>query len=105
MIDLRAARADPDAFRAALARKGAADAFDRLLAADERWRAVLPKVDELRGRQKLRGKPTPEQLEELAQVKEELRAAEEEQRPVADPSVDPEAQLVRSLLDLFETRD
>jgi seryl-tRNA synthetase len=77
VIDLRAARADPASFRAALARKGAAEAFDSLLAVDERWRALLPKVDELRGRQKLKGKPTPEQLEELARVKEELRAAEE----------------------------
>jgi seryl-tRNA synthetase len=78
VIDLRAARAEPDSFRTALARKGAADAFDELLAADERWRALLPRVDELRGRQKLKGKPTPEQLEELARLKDELRAAEEE---------------------------
>ncbi len=35
MIDLKAARSDPDGFRAALARKGAAAAFDALLAADE----------------------------------------------------------------------
>ena len=67
MIDLRAARNDPDAFRAALARKGAAEAFDALLAADERWRALVPRVDELRGKTKLKGKPTPEQLEELQQ--------------------------------------
>ena len=37
MIDLKAARNDPDAHRAALARKGAAEAFDTLLEADERW--------------------------------------------------------------------
>ncbi|HEY7693278.1 MAG TPA: serine--tRNA ligase [Gaiellaceae bacterium] len=78
MIDLRAARNDPDAFRAAVARKGAAEAFDALLAADERWRGLVPRVDELRGRLKLKGKPTPEQLEELNRTKEELRAAEEE---------------------------
>ncbi|HZO61359.1 MAG TPA: serine--tRNA ligase [Gaiellaceae bacterium] len=78
MIDLRAARSDPDGFRAAVARKGAAEAFDALLAADERWRALVPRVDELRGRLKLKGKPTPEQLEELNRVKEELRTAEEE---------------------------
>jgi seryl-tRNA synthetase len=78
MIDLRAARADPEAFRAALARKGAADAFDELLAADARWRDLVPRVDELRGRQKLSGKPAPEQVEELKRVKEELRALEEE---------------------------
>jgi seryl-tRNA synthetase len=78
MIDLKAARNDPEQFRAAVARKGAADAFDALLAADERWRALVPRADELRGRLKLKGKPTPEQLEELNRVKDELRAAEEE---------------------------
>jgi seryl-tRNA synthetase len=78
MIDLKAARADPETWRAALARKGAGEAFDELLAADERWRALVPRVDELRSRTKLKGKPTPEQLQELQQVKEELRAAEEE---------------------------
>ncbi|HZR91751.1 MAG TPA: serine--tRNA ligase [Gaiellaceae bacterium] len=78
MIDLRAARNDPAGFRAALARKGAAEAFDRLLEADARWRSVLPRVEELRSRQKLSGKPTPEQAEELRRVKEELHALEEE---------------------------
>ena len=78
VIDLRAARANPAETRAALARKGAAEAFDRLLEADERWRALVPRVDELRARTKLRGKPTAEQLEELQAVKAELKAVEEE---------------------------
>jgi seryl-tRNA synthetase len=78
VIDLKAARADPDGFRAALARKGAAESFDELLAADARWRELVPQVDELRGRQKLQGKPTPEQVEELKQVKEDLRRIEAE---------------------------
>jgi seryl-tRNA synthetase len=78
MIDLKAARNDPDGFRTALARKGAAEAFDAVLEADERWRALVPRIDELRGRTKLKGKPSPEQLAEMQQVKEELRAAEEE---------------------------
>ena len=78
MIDLKAARNDPDAYRAALARKGAGDAFDALLEADERWRALVPRIDELRGRTKVKGKPSPEQLAELQQVKEELRSAEED---------------------------
>lgn len=78
MIDLKAARADPERYRAALARKGAADAFDALLAADERWRALVPRVEELRASQKLDGKPTPEQVEQLKAVKEELRALEEQ---------------------------
>src|SRR4051794_37514511 len=68
MIDLRDARNDPDRYRAALARRGAGEAFDVLLAADERWRAVVPQVDDLRAKQKLSGKPTPEQLEQLKAV-------------------------------------
>ena len=63
--------------RAALARKGAADAFDRLLAADARWRELVPRVDELRSRTKPKGKPTPEELEELQLVKAELKEAED----------------------------
>ena len=78
MIDLRAARHEPDGFRAAVARKGAGEAFDELLAADERWRALVPRVDELRGRQKLSGKPTPEQIEELKRVKEKLQTLDAE---------------------------
>jgi len=78
VIDAKAARNDPDAYRAALARKGAAEAFDAWLAADQRWRELVPKVDDLRSRQKQQGKPTPEQVEELKQVKEELRQTEEQ---------------------------
>jgi seryl-tRNA synthetase len=78
MIDLKAARADPDALRSAVARKGAGEAFDRLLEADATWRELIPRVDELRGRQKIQGKPTPEQVEELKQVKEQLRELEQQ---------------------------
>jgi seryl-tRNA synthetase len=78
MIDIRAARADPDTWRAALARKGAAEDFDQLLEADRDRRALLPRIEELRGQQKLKGKPTPEQLEELKRVKAELQELEGE---------------------------
>jgi seryl-tRNA synthetase len=78
LIDLRAARTDPERYRAEVARKGGAEAFDELLDADARWRELVPQVDELRGRQKLKGKPTPEQVQELKQVKEDLRRLEEE---------------------------
>jgi seryl-tRNA synthetase len=78
LIDLRAARNDPERFRADVARKGAAEAFDELLEADARWRELVPRVDELRGRQKLKGRPTPEQVDELKGVKEELRRLEKE---------------------------
>ena len=78
MIDVRAARSDPEGFRAAVARKGAGEAFDELMAADTRWRELETQVTELRAKTKLKGKPTPEQLEELRGVKEELKRLEEE---------------------------
>src|SRR5512133_132639 len=76
MIDVRAARNDPERYRSALARRGAADAFDELMAADASWRELLPQVEELRGKQKLQGKPTPEQLGELKARKERLSELE-----------------------------
>jgi seryl-tRNA synthetase len=77
VIDARSARAEPDEYRRRLARKGAAEAFDAWLAADARWRELVPRVDELRSRTKVKGKPTPEQLEELRGVKEELQQVEQ----------------------------
>ena len=77
MIELRKAREQPDRLRAALARKGAADVFDELLAADGAVREVQPRVEELRASRKLKGKPTPEQLVELERTKQELHALEE----------------------------
>jgi seryl-tRNA synthetase len=78
MIDVKAARADPPGYRAALARRGYAEELDALLAADERRRGLLPRIEELRARRKVKGKPTPEELEELERVKEELQGLEAE---------------------------
>jgi seryl-tRNA synthetase len=84
MIDLKAARNDPDGFRAALARKGAAAIFDELLAADEARRSVQQQVEELRARTKLKGKPTPEQLEEMKAIKEQQQPLEAEFATLSD---------------------
>jgi seryl-tRNA synthetase len=46
--------------------------------ADRTWLALVPQVDDLRSKTKLKGKPTPEQLEELKSVKTELQRLEEE---------------------------
>jgi seryl-tRNA synthetase len=78
VIDVKAARRDPDAFRAAIARKGAADVFDELLAADARSRALETRVTDLRAKTNLKGKPTPEQLEEVTRVKAELEPLEDD---------------------------
>jgi seryl-tRNA synthetase len=80
VIDLKAARQDSDTVRAALARRGAADDFDALLAADARWRSLTERAETLRAAQKSssRGKPTPEQIEQLRQLREELDQAQDE---------------------------
>jgi seryl-tRNA synthetase len=83
LIDLRAARADPEGFRAALARKGAAEAFDELLAADERWRELETRASDLRSQTKTKGKPTPEQLEQLRELKAELQRVEADHEEAA----------------------
>jgi seryl-tRNA synthetase len=79
VIDLRAARNDPDGFRAALARKGADELFDALLEADTAWREATARRDELRARQKKLGKPsTPEEIEQAKTLKAELQAFDAE---------------------------
>src|SRR3954453_15950960 len=57
MIDVRAARNDPDRFRRARARKGAADTFDELIAVDTQWRELETRVTDLRAKRKREGKP------------------------------------------------
>ncbi len=69
MIDLKAARQDPDGFRAALARRGAGADFDRLLAADANWREHTERAEGLRAEQKRASKGKPSQ-QELAALKE-----------------------------------
>ncbi|HEX5194729.1 MAG TPA: aminoacyl--tRNA ligase-related protein, partial [Solirubrobacteraceae bacterium] len=73
MLDIRLIRSDPDAVRAALARRGAeaSGAVDRVLELDGRWRAVTTELEQVRSEQNaagkaLRGAPSPEQREQLA---------------------------------------
>jgi seryl-tRNA synthetase len=85
MIDLKAARQEPERYRTALARRGAATEFDALLAADARWRQHTERAETLRAAQKRssKGKPSPDQLAELRQLAAELAAATEEQAHAA----------------------
>jgi len=79
VIDLRAARSDSDAFRAALARRDAGELFDSLLAADARWREASTRRDDVRAEQKRLGKPsTPEAVEQAKRLKGELQALDEQ---------------------------
>jgi len=75
MLDIRLIRSDADAVRAGLARRGdvAADAIDRVLELDERWRGLTTQLEELRAEQNRfskgrRGAPTAEEREEMARL-------------------------------------
>jgi seryl-tRNA synthetase len=75
VLDIRLIRRDPDAVRAALARRSAdlATDVDRVLDLDERWRALTAQLEELRAEQNRasrgrKGAPTPEEREELGRL-------------------------------------
>jgi seryl-tRNA synthetase len=62
MLDLRSIREEPEPARAALRRRGAADALDELLRLDKRRRELLPELEEGRARRN-------RVSEEIAQLK------------------------------------
>ncbi|HKR69789.1 MAG TPA: serine--tRNA ligase [Streptosporangiaceae bacterium] len=85
MIDLKAARQNPDAFRAALARREADKDFDELLAADASWREYTERAESLRAEQKKasKGKPSPEELAALKDLSARIEAALRQQADAA----------------------
>ena len=56
MLDLKLIRRDPEGVRAALERRGAAEAIDALLEADRRWRELNTRFEELKAEQNAVGK-------------------------------------------------
>ena len=88
MLDLRAIRDDPGPAREALARRGAAEALDELIALDSRRRELLPEVEGRRARQnqaseeiavaKRAGEDTGPVIEEMKAVSAELKGMQAE---------------------------
>ena len=72
MLDLKAIRSEPERFKAALARRGAAEQVDELLALDARRRQLLPEVENAQAERKTLSK----QIGEAKQSGEEARAEE-----------------------------
>ena len=79
MLDLKEIRRDPEPVRAALARRGAAAVLDELLALDERRRALLPRLEELRAKQN----QANEKIAAAKRSGDDAAAAIEEMRGVA----------------------
>jgi len=88
VLDLRAIRDDPGPAREALARRGAAEALDELIALDSRRRELLPEVEGRRARQnqaseeiavaKRAGEDTGPVIEEMKAVSAELKGMQAE---------------------------
>jgi seryl-tRNA synthetase len=82
-------RRDPDAVRAALARRdaGAGAAVDRVLDLDRRWREIRTALEELQAEQNRasrgrKGPPTPEEREQLASLAARGRELSDEENAV-----------------------
>ena len=109
MLDLKAIRRDPDAVRAALARRrdGSDARLDEALALDARRRELLPEVEGLRARQneasqaiaraKKEGGDAADAIAEMQEVSRRAKALSEELAAV-------EAAAARRVLALSRTR-
>jgi seryl-tRNA synthetase len=88
MLDLKAIRSDPERIKAALARRGAAEQVDELLALDARRRQLLPEVENAQaerktlskqiGERKQAGEDAEELMAAVQGLKERVESAKEE---------------------------
>ncbi len=88
MLDLKAIRSDPERVKAALARRGAAEQVDELLALDARRRELLPVVENAQaerktlskqiGEKKQAGEDAEELMATVQGLKERIESAREE---------------------------
>jgi seryl-tRNA synthetase len=74
MLDLKAIRSDPERVKAALARRGAAEQVDELLALDARRRELLPEVENAQAERKALSKQIGER-KQAGEDAEELMAS------------------------------
>jgi seryl-tRNA synthetase len=88
LLDLKLLRREPDQVRAALARRGAADAVDELLGLDSRRREILPQLEGLRaqrneaseaiGQAKRSGENADEAIAQMREVGSQIKSLETE---------------------------
>jgi seryl-tRNA synthetase len=88
MLDLKLIRSDPERVKAALARRGAAEPLDELLALDARRRELLPKIEGAQadrktiskqiGEAKQRGEDAAEQMAAVAGLKQTIESGKAE---------------------------
>ncbi len=88
MLDLKLIRSDPERIKVSLARRGAAEQVDELLALDERRRELLPRIEGAQaerktiskqiGEAKQRGEDAEEQMRAVAELKQTIESGKEE---------------------------
>jgi seryl-tRNA synthetase len=88
VLDLKAIRSDPERIKAALARRGAAEQVDALLALDARRRELLPEVERAQaerktlskqiGERKQAGEDAEELMASVQSLKERIESGKEE---------------------------
>jgi seryl-tRNA synthetase len=88
MLDLKLIRSDPERVKAALARRGAAEQVDELLALDARRRELLPRIEGAQaerktiskqiGEAKQRGEDGSEQMAAVAELKQTIESGKAE---------------------------
>lgn len=89
MLNPELLRRNPDQTRAVLARRDpdAVAALDQAIAVDAEWRDLTAQVESVRARRNeqskgLRGKPSPEQLEQMRALREQLGSLEQQLQQV-----------------------
>ena len=103
MLDLKLIRRDPESVRAALERRGAAEAIDELLDADRRWRELNTRFEELKAEQNAVGKQIGEAKRsggDATELMERSTALKAELAPMADEVREAEEQVQRLLITL-----
>ena len=88
MLDLKLIRSDPERVKAALARRGAAEQVDELLALDARRRELLPRIEGAQaerktlskqiGERKQRGEDAAAKMRAVAELKETIESGKAE---------------------------
>ena len=88
MLDLKLIRSDPERVKQALARRGAAEGVDRLLALDARRRELLPRIENAQaerkalskqvGEAKQRGEPAEDLVADVQRLKDTIESGRAE---------------------------
>ncbi|MEH3053645.1 MAG: serine--tRNA ligase [Patulibacter minatonensis] len=104
MLDLKALRADPDAARTALSRRGdgIAERVDTVLSLDERRRTLIPEVEGKRAEAKARAKEVGQRMKALSELPADEAAGQREQLTTWAKEPTLEAEALREELERVE---